>query len=260
VDPQNTVYLELPKGRVILELDPAFAPRHVKNIRTLVRGKYFDGLAILRAQDNYVAQWGDPQAEEPKKAKPIGSAERHLPAEFSRSTEGLAFTPLPDGDVYAKEVGFSNGFPVARNPQSHEAWLAHCYGTVGAGRDTAKDSSNGAELYVVIGHSPRHLDRNITTVGRVLKGMELLSSLPRGTAPLGFYEKAEQRIPIASARLQADVPPKERTPLEVLRTDTAFFQKYVDVRRNRREEWFADPVGRVELCNVPIPVRAARAP
>jgi peptidylprolyl isomerase len=240
---------------VILELAPGFAPRHVKNIRALVRGRYFDGLAVLRTQDNYVVQWGDPDADDTKKARAFGEAEHHLPAEFVRSTEGLAFTPLADGDVYAPEAGFSGGFPAARDVAHHEAWLTHCYGMVGAGRDMAKDSSNGAELYVVIGHAPRHLDRNITLVGRVVKGMELLSSLPRGRGALGFYERPEERTPIKSARLLKDVPPAEQTPLEVLRTDTPFFQRYVDAKRNRREEWFIEPVGHVELCNVPIPVR-----
>jgi peptidylprolyl isomerase len=258
LDPANTLYLELPQGRVIMELAPSFAPRHSQNIRALVQEKYFDGLSILRAQDNYVVQWGDPDADDPKKARSLGNAQHKLPAEFTRTSDGLPFTPLPDWDTYAPEVGFSSGFPAARDVQTHEAWLAHCYGMVGAGRDNPKDSSNGAELYVVIGHSPRHLDRNITVVGRVVRGMELLSTMPRGTGALGFYEKPEQRTRISSMRLLADVPPAQRTPLEVLRTDTAFFQKYVEARRNRREEWFVEPVGHVEICNVPIPVRVAR--
>jgi peptidylprolyl isomerase len=255
LDPSNTLYLDLPKGRVIIELAPTFAPRHSQNLRALAHEKYFDGLSVLRSQDNYVVQWGDPDADDPKKARTLGEAEHKLPAEFSRASEGLPFTPLPDPDTYAPEVGFSSGFPVARDPKTHEAWLTHCYGVVGAGRDLAKDSSNGTELYVVIGHSPRHLDRNITVVGRVVSGIELLSTLPRGTGALGFYEKPEERTPITSIRLAADVPPAQRTRLEVLRTDTPLFQKYVDARRYRRDEWFIDPVGRVELCNVGVPAR-----
>ena len=64
LDDARTLYLELPAGRVILELAPAFAPEHVENIQTLARERYFDGLAILRAQDNYVVQWGDPAASD----------------------------------------------------------------------------------------------------------------------------------------------------------------------------------------------------
>jgi peptidylprolyl isomerase len=59
LDPENTLYLQLAQGRVVIELAPSFAPQHAANIRTLARGKYFDDLAIVRAQDNFVVQWGD---------------------------------------------------------------------------------------------------------------------------------------------------------------------------------------------------------
>jgi peptidylprolyl isomerase len=129
---------------------------------------------------------------------------------------------------------------------------------VGAGRDTASDSGGGTELYVVIGQAPRHLDRNVTLLGRVIQGMELLSELPRGTGGLGFYEKASQRVPIKSIRVAADVPAGERTALEVLRTDTPLFQDLIESRRNRHEEWFQYQAGHIELCAVPIPVRTPK--
>jgi len=69
---------------------------------------------------------------------------------------------------------------------------------VGVGRGLSPDTGSGAELYVVIGHAPRHLDRNIALVGRVVEGMEHLSSLPRGAGALGFYEEPEERTPIRS--------------------------------------------------------------
>lgn len=254
-DLENTLYMQLPGGRVIIELATAFAPLHAANIRTLIRQKYFDGLAILRVQDNFVTQWGDPEAGETGKARSMGEARSTLPAEFTRSTKDLPFTRLPDGDVYAPEVGFSQGFPAARDPKSATAWLAHCYGMVGAGRGNEAESGSGAELYVVIGHAPRQLDRNIATVGRVVQGMDLLASLPRGTGAAGFYEKAEQRLPIQSVRLAADVPASERSHVEILRTDTPTFTALVESRRNRSDDWYLAPAGKIELCNVPLPVR-----
>lgn len=258
--PENTLYLELTNGRVIIELAPVFAPRHVANVRALAREQYYDGLAILRAQDNYVVQWGDPNADKPELARKLRAAQRTLPPEFDRALDPkLPFTLLPDGDVYAPEVGFSGGFPVARDPRGGRMWLVHSYGMVGAGRDNAPDSGGGTELYVVIGHSPRHLDRNVTLLGRVVQGMELLSALPRGTGALGFYEKPEQRVPIKSVRVAADVPESERTPLEILRTDMPAFRALIEARRNRREEWFQRPAGKVEIGNVPVPVRTSNA-
>ena len=261
VDPENTLYLELASGRVVIELAPAFAPRHVDNVKTLVRGSYFDGLAFIRSQDNYVVQWGDPDGGDAQKQRPIRNGQRTLPEEFTRAlTPDLPFTRLPDVDGYAPEVGFSSGFPAGRNPKSGRAWLAHCYGMVGAGRDNAVDSGGGTELYVVIGNAPRHLDRNVTLLGRVVQGMERLSTLSRGTGAMGFYTKAAERTPIRSIRVAADLPVAERTPLEVLRTDTPTFEKLVESRRNRREEWFHATAGHVELCNVPLPVRPAAMP
>lgn len=260
LDPENTLYLELASGRVVIELAPAFAPNHVANVKALARERYYDGLAIIRAQDNYVVQWGDPEAEKPEAARKIQTAKKTLPAEFDRPTDAKTpFARLPDGDVYAPEVGFADGFRVARDPAAGRSWLIHCYGMVGAGRDVAPESGGGTEIYVVIGHAPRHLDRNVTLFGRVVQGMELLSVLPRGSAPLGFYDKPEQRVPIKRVRVAADLPPAERTNLEVMRTDTPIFQELVESRRNRREEWFQNRAGRIEICNVPTPTRTAPA-
>lgn len=253
LDPQNTIYMDLPSGRVIIELAPQFAPHYVANVETLARQGYFNGLWIERVQDNYVTQWGDPDSK-----KPIGNAQRTVAAEFERSSRGLAFFPLGEPDTYAPEVGFSDGFPVALDPKLGRAWLIHCYGMVGAGRDNDVDSGGGTELYAVIGQAPRHLDRNVTLLGKVVQGMDLLSSLPRGTGALGFYEKPEQRIPILSFKVASDVPESQRVPLEELRTDTQTFADYIEARRNRHEEWFKVPAGHVDVCNVPVPVRTRR--
>ena len=259
-DPQNTLYLQLATGRVVIELAPHFAPRHSENIRKLAREKYFDGLSINRSQDNFVVQWGDPNGGEAGE-KAVTTAEKKLPAEFTVATgQDFDFQRLPDVDGWAPQVGFSYGMPAARDPKKHEAWLTHCYGMVGAGRGEESDSSTGNELYVVIGQSPRQLDRNITAVGRVIQGMELLSILPRGTGPLGFYEKPEQRVPITSITLAADVPESERANIEVLRTDTPTFTQLVEARRNRKDSWYKVPAGHIDVCNVPIPVREVAAP
>jgi peptidylprolyl isomerase len=254
LDPDNTLYVELRSGRIIIELKPEFAPLHVANIKTLVRARYFDGLRVLRVQDDYVAQWGDPGN---RHAIPSGVG-KVAPEFDSPLPPHMAFTRLPDGDVYAPEVGFSDGFPVARSAKLQLTWLAHCYGMVGVGRDLDVQSGSGAEMYVVIGHSPRHLDRNVALVGRVVKGMELLSSLPRGSLDMGFYAKDETPLPINSIRLEADVPLPERTPFEVLRTDTPTFAALIESRRNRPEEFFKVKAQRIEVCNVPIPARPGK--
>ena len=249
-DPEDTLYMDLARGRVVIELASRVAPQHVANIRALARAHYFDGLAIVRVQDNYVVQWDDPDHH-----RPVPAAVRTA-VEFTAVAGAYArFHPLPDRDAYAPQVGFLDGFPAARDPRSHIVWLAHCYGMVGVGRDDAPES-DGTEMYAVIGHAPRQLDRNVALVGRVLQGMDLLSSLPRGSGEMGFYVPSEPTAPIRSARIAADVPKAERTPIEALRTNSATFRAVLEQRRQRHESWFKFSPDHIDLCNVPLPVRA----
>ncbi|MCP1373798.1 peptidylprolyl isomerase [Dyella lutea] len=259
-DPDNLLVMTLAGGhRVLIELAPDFTPLHAANIRTMAREHYYDGLAIIRMQDNFVTQWGDPYDDDNadrSKMKPLGTAKKTLPPEFTRPLDPkLAFTRLPDGDVYAPEVGFSEGFPVARDPASKEEWITHCYGTVGVARDVGPTTGNGNSLYAIIGQAPRGLDRNLAVAGRVIEGMQYLSALPRGTGPLGFYEKAEQRTPIVSVRLAADLPPAERPKVQVLRTDSASFARLIEAKRNRVDAFYTRPAGKIDLCSISVPTR-----
>lgn len=250
LDPETTLYVELPGGRVIIEMAARFAPLHIAKIKALARKRYFNDLPINRVQDNYVVQWSDPHASSDAAASTAVAPEFDVPL-----TRDMPFARLPDGDVYAPEVGFSEGFPVARDGKLKRAWLAHCYAMVGVGRDNDPASGTGQELYVVIGHAPRHLDRNVALVGRVVQGMELLTSLPRGTDAMGAYAGNQKPLIIKSVMVEADVLAAERTNLEVIRTDTPTFAALVESRRNRHEEWFFTPTGHIDLCNVPIVVR-----
>lgn len=261
LDPANTLYMELDGGRVVIELAPGFAPEHVANIKALAKGGFWDGLSIYRVQDNFVTQFGDPDGDAEDIAKrrafPAGAKDK-LPAEFTRDAKGVAFDTLPDVDGWAPQVGFADGFPAARDPKAGKLWMTHCYGMLGAGRGNPPDSSTGAELYVVIGQAPRALDRQLTAVGRVVQGMELLSAIPRGPAPMGFYDNATERKPIKSIRLASDVPEAERTPLQLLRTDSQAFRDATEARRNRVDDFYTIPAGHIDLCGVTLPVRDAK--
>ncbi len=257
--------------RVVIQLMPApFSQTWVSNIRKLAAAHWWDGLSINRVQDNYVVQWGDGDAEDAKKAKPLPTGllttseqEYAVSARECRETaQGCKGPPLPLApaqpgiapDPYARQAGFFRGWPIAGDAQYD--WPVHCYGMVGVGRDLPPNAGSGAELYVVIGHAPRHLDRNIALVGRVIEGIEHLSSLPRGTAGLGFYEKPEQRTGIRAIRLGNEVA---GLPIyEYLSTDSTSFARYADARANRRDAFFVQPAGGADICNVPVPVRRAK--
>lgn len=252
VAPENLLVMDLADGgRVAIELAPDFAPRHVDNIRALARAGWWNGAAIYRVQDNYVVQWGVNESDQPLPAGVVKAP----PAEYDRPLEGLTVRKLGYPDSYAPGAGHAGGWPVGFDPDSGRAWLAHCYGMVGVGRDLSPDTGTGGELYAVIGHAPRHLDRNIATVGRILSGMETMTSRPRGTEALGFYKEDAQNVPIARVRLAADIPEAERPAWQVLRTESDAFSSFITGRANRGGDFFDVPAGGVDLCNAPVPTR-----
>jgi peptidylprolyl isomerase len=252
IDPNDLLVMDLKTGgRVVVQLAPVFAPVHVANIRALARANYWDGATIYRVQDNYVAQWGLNESDRPW---PKGVTPKP-PAEYTRPFKGLAVKPLGYADPYAPGAGFVRGWPVAYSAKAGWANLAHCYGSVGVGRGLSPDTGTGGELYAVIGHAPRHLDRNIAVVGRVIEGIDKLSSLPRGTEALGFYKDKAQAAPIARIRLASDIPAAERPAFEYMDTGSASFGSYLRVRANRHDDFYIRPAGGVDLCNVQVPVR-----
>lgn len=283
------------KGRrvVIQLMPPPFSQGWIGNIRKLAAAHWWDGTSVNRVQDNYVVQWGD--ATE-KKALPEGLAvvpesdyqveptdemdadligalgadapqELPLNGNFSRTeltsdagagrTTTVYETSVVGADTYARESSNWKGWPVATDLK--EVWPIHCYGAVGVGRNLSPDTGTGAELYTVIGHAPRHLDRNIAVVGRVIAGIEHLSSLPRGTGALGFYEDEAERVPIASIRLANTLPAADQPRFEYLSTESESFHSYADARANRRDPFFIKPAGGADICNIPVPVRLVGA-
>lgn len=252
IPPDNLVVIGLEGGgRVTIALAPAFAPRHVANIRALARAHWFDGTAIVRVQDNYVVQWGDPSEAKPLSATVVTP----VPAEYDRSATGLPLRAIPYRDSFAGSVGLSGPFPMAQ--ERGRAWITHCYGIVGVGRNMTPDTGTGAELYAVIGHAPRALDRNVAVVGRVVDGFERMTALPRGTADLGFYADPKQRTPIGWVRLASDLPVTEQPRVTYLRPDSASFAHWLQVRANRRDSFFLRPAGAVDLCNALPPVKVS---
>ena len=246
----NLVVFETARGRFYLQLAPEFAPAHVAAVRAAVRRGAFAGGAIVRVQDNYVVQWSI--AESKALATPP------VPPEYERPLAGLHFTAVPGVDAYADSAGFIGGFPVAVDRKSKTIWLQHCYGMVGVGRGNSPDTGDGSELYAVIGHAPRHLDRNMASVGRLIGGIESLSSLPRGTEALGFYKTEGERLALTGAIMASDLPLGEQPGFEVMATDSPSFATYMQSRANRSDAFFVRPAGAVDTCNVRVPIRMVK--
>ena len=260
-----------PRRVVIQLMSPPFSQGWIGNIRKLAAAHWWDGLSINRAQDNYVVQWGDADGEDKAKARALPKG---LATVFENlySVAALGEPPIRDperGLLYNRGLiadqdsyaitQFWHGWPLGRSAEigpNQRNWPIHCYGMVGVGRNLSPDTGSGAELYTVIGHAPRHLDRNIALVGRVIDGIENLSSLPRGTGALGFYETAAERTPIISIRLGNEVA--ALPAYEYLSTESATFAKYAYARANRRDPFFIRPAGGADICNIPVPVRRVK--
>jgi len=261
--------------RVIIQLmPPPFSQGWIRNIRKLAAAHWWDGTSINRVQDNYVVQWGDAGYDNPEsgeleqKALPQG-LETVPESEYTQQiisgdpADTIAWKSRYGVDNYSDMSLFDKGWPLAAtigvDTRIRNHWPVHCYGMVGVGRNLSPDTGSGAELYTVIGHAPRHLDRNIAVVGRVIEGMEYLSSLPRGKGQLGFYEDASKRVPITSIRLASELPTADQPRFEYLSTEGETFAKYADARANRRDPFFNVPAGGADICNIPVPVRRVQA-
>ena len=261
--------------RVIIQLMPEpFSQGWIRNIRKLAVAHWWDGTSVNRVQDNYVVQWGDAGYDNPEtgetKQKALPDGLETVPgSEYTQQiisgdpADTIVWKSGHGVDNYSDMSLFHKGWPLAAiigvDTRMRTHWPIHCYGAVGVGRGLSPDTGSGAELYTVIGHAPRHLDRNIAVVGRVIEGIEHLSSLPRGKGQLGFYEHASKRVPIRSIRLASELPAAERPRFEYLSTEGQTFAKYADARANRRDPFFIVPAGGADICNIPVPVRRVLA-
>lgn len=247
------VVFTLGNGRqVVVRLAARYAPVHVANIRKLAAARWWDGETVYRVQDNYVAQWGDATEKKPLPAGVVANP----PAEYVWPRFDAVAT-LSKADPYASKAGYSrDGWPLATDGRA--AWIPHCYAMVGVARDLAPSTGSGGDLYANIGHSPRHLDRNIAIVGRVIDGIDALSTLPRGTGGgLGLYEDPKMYVPIATARLASELPAAERPRYQYRKTEGPRFAAWIAARENREPPFFTVPAGGADICNALPPVRKA---
>lgn len=254
---EDVLVIELKNGRkVAIQLASRFAPVHVANIRAFARGGWWDGATIYRVQEGFVVQWG---RNEDGRKYPPGVTDKP-PAEYELAMPQEQIVPLGYADAYSPISGFVDGWPVGYDPASGTAALAHCYASVGAGRDMHPDTGAGGELYAIIGHAPRRLDRNIASVGRVIDGFDAMTSLPRGTGDgLGMYTDKTMEVTIARARLAADLPASERPAYEAMDTNHGLFPAYLRARANSTNDFYRRAPGAVDLCGLPAMVRKVEA-
>lgn len=241
IAPDNTLYLELNKGLVIVELRPDVAPGHVARIKKLAKAGFYDGTVFHRVIPGFMAQGGDPTG-----TGTGGSKEPDLKAEFTfHRAPGL---PSLASSLAAEALGVAGSAIVLTEPETAQysrpdgllqSWMPHCRGVASMARTSDPNTAN-SQFFIVFGNNSRFLDRQYTAWGRVVYGMDVVDRIAPGEPPA----KPDK---IVRARLGSDVPAAERINLE---EPAANSQVIKDLFQN------AALGGRgVDACAVQIPVR-----
>ncbi len=254
LNPENTVFVEMPEGLVIIELNPAFAPETVKQFKQLTEDHFYDGLSFYRVIDGFVAQGGD--------GSDLGELSNIslLDAEFEIDwKEEFNYMHVQSPDMFAPETGIIDGFSVARDPSRDKVWLTHCPGIVAMARNDDPDSSR-TDFYIVIGQAPRYLDRNMNIFGRVVYGMDVVQRIKRG--PIlsnGIIQDETESSRIAKMLLLSEFPEEDRLKVYVVDTNNEGFKKLLKDRLNRKQKFFHNKPPKVlDVCQVPVAGRITK--
>ncbi len=264
LDPDNTVYLQLQEGTVVIELNPVFAPKTVRQFKKLLAEQFYRGLSFYRVIDGFVAQAGDESDigdvndVPPLKAEfEIDWPQKPTDKEVAKDWLPMSWTQVQKNDLFAPYTGFIDGFPAARDDKkAGKAWLTHCPGSFAMARNDGADTGS-TDFYIVIGQAPRYLDRNLTIFGRVVWGMDVVQRIKRGaTRQNGIIEKDLDRSWIKRMQMASSVAADERLDIYVADTNSKGFKNMLKERRDRTGKFFHHkPPEVLDICQVPIPVR-----
>ena len=168
-DPENTMVITLKDGDVTIALRPDLAPKHVAQIKKLVREGAYDNVAFHRVIDGFMAQTGDVKFGNMKKG-------------FSPEAVGTGGSDLPD-------------LPAEFSQSEH-----YKRGTLGMARSESPNSAN-SQFFIMFAPAP-NLDGQYTIVGNVVSGMELVDHIKKGDeADNGTVSNPDRMIKV---RIAAD--------------------------------------------------------
>lgn len=151
LDPENTLYLDLVDGRVVIKMFPEWAPNHVARIKELVREGFYDGLVWHRVIDGFMAQTGDPDGADPAISGTGGSGQ-NIDAEFHTN-------------------------------------LSHFKGVASMARSTDPNSAD-SQFFIMFGYRPS-LDGEYTVWGEVVSGMRYVDRIKRGVVSEGLTDPSK---------------------------------------------------------------------
>ncbi|WP_286264091.1 peptidylprolyl isomerase [Thalassotalea atypica] len=251
LDNNNLALMTLPHGQVVIELAPQFSPNHVTQFKQLVKRGVYNGNKFYRVIDGFVAQTGP--AEGSPQAQNIASLA--LEGEWSIKDD-WQMTLVQEGDLFAEQTGFKEGFAIAANPSEKAAWLAHCPGAVAMARSNEADSGN-SHFYINNGQAPRYLDRIMSVFGRVVYGMNHVQAIQRTQVDEGDKPvNSSDYTPIVTMQMMSDLPAEKQWQLEVENTESDLFAERLVKRKERAHAFFfKKPPPVLDVCQVPLRTR-----
>ena len=232
LDAEKTLVIDTSRGRIVVALQPEFAPRAVARIKTLAHDGVYDGLLFHRVIDGFVDQTGNPNNHDGG-----GTALPDLDPEFTFPTAGLKFVPVRQSAEVSE--GFIGASPVALD-QKGRGWGIYCAGTAGMGRQEGPHTAN-SEIFFMRDPA-RRLDHDYTVWGQVVQGLDLVRSMAVGEPPV----HPDRMIRV---RLAAELDPGDQPALEIMDPNSPAFRKRIAEARRAQG---AD----LGVCDLAVPVRS----
>ena len=250
-DLENTLYIKTIHGTFVVEMMPEFAPKHVEQIKTLTRRKFYDNITFHRVIRNFMNQTGDPTGD--------GTGDSDLPDipgefTFRRSPSGMPVTLVNRRltEVGEVDTGFYKAMPVATKPSAQafmtkdgkvEAWGLHCKSVTSMARGVPENSANSQ--FFLMRHEYQSLDMKYSIWGTTIWGRRGLKKIK-----VGIAGETPNFVPneLISMRMAVDVPEEERFAVQILRTDSNAFESYVNSLKSK--------TGKApNVCDVEVPTR-----
>jgi len=242
LDPQNALVIDTTKGRIIVEMHPEAAPKHVERIKQLSKMGFYDGQQFHRVIDWFMAQTGDP----------LGTGEGQSPypdleAEFTFQRDGtMPFTPVsaPAGAL----MGFIGALPVQTQPDSLmaltgtgkvRAWGLYCPGVAGMARGEPENSAN-SQFFLMRQPYPS-LEKRYTVWGRVVVGLEVVRAMNIGEPPTTPDKMLRVRV-------AADMPANDQPRVQIMDTRSPAFRAMVEKVKKAKGADFS-------VCDIELPTK-----
>jgi peptidylprolyl isomerase len=248
VAPENLLIIDTAHGRILAELSPAQAPRHVERIRTLADRGFYDGLKFHRVIEGFMAQTGDPQG--------TGQGGSDLPDvagefTFRRAPGGFVSTGAgPTGG----QMGLLGSMTVQTQPDAQAMITADfkvpgvglfCPGTLGMARAASPDSAN-SQFFIMTGRKD-DLNGGYTAFGRVILGMDAVRALKAGRPEADGQVQGDPDV-MTRVRMASSLPEAERPAVRVMDVRSPAFAALLERTRAARGADF-------NVCDIELPAQ-----